>query len=179
MILFVAIFQIGIAKPINHIITYLIGNDLLIKNPTDTFLMSLGAIILAPILEELIFRGIILKGFLSRYSYKKAILFSAIVFGAIHVKPLQIWGAILLGLFLGWVYYKTKNIGAVIVSHFFANFSILLQSYFYYTFIDSSKIIFIDAIFVPISILILIALLQRLLKKMKKNAPDHSLEYEI
>ena len=87
---------------------------------TDIF--SFVTIVLAaPLLEELIFRGIILNGFLHNYSPKKAIVVSAVLFGFVHLNPWQFVGATLLGLFMGWIYYKTHCIWLTIFIHFVNN----------------------------------------------------------
>ena len=67
-------------------------------------------VIAAPILEEILCRGVILKGLLKNYSPYKAILISAIFFGVIHMNPWQALPAFCGGLFLGWVFYKTQSV---------------------------------------------------------------------
>lgn len=78
-------------------------------------------VIAAPIFEELIFRGVILDGLLKKYSPQKAILFSAFLFGFIHLNPWQFIAGMLLGILAGWVYYKTNNLLLCIVIHFVNN----------------------------------------------------------
>ncbi|MBC6607742.1 CPBP family intramembrane metalloprotease [Hymenobacter sp. BT188] len=75
----------------------------------------------APILEELLFRGLLLPGLLKNYSPRKAILQSSLLFGIIHLNPAQVVSAFLLGLFLGWLYYRTQSLAACIVVHFLNN----------------------------------------------------------
>lgn len=70
----------------------------------------------APLLEELLFRGVILDGFLRRYSSFKAIFLSALFFAVLHYGP-QIATAMLLGLLAGYVYYYTGSIWACIILH--------------------------------------------------------------
>ena len=77
----------------------------------------LAAVIAAPILEELLFRGIILDGMLKRYSPAKAILLSAMLFGLIHINPVQVVNAFFLGLLFGWVYWKTGSLRSVMLMH--------------------------------------------------------------
>lgn len=67
-------------------------------------------VIAAPILEEIVFRGIILEGFLKNYSPWKAIFWSSLLFGAVHLNPWQAVTAISLGMLMGWLYYKTGSI---------------------------------------------------------------------
>jgi membrane protease YdiL (CAAX protease family) len=73
--------------------------------------------IMAPIFEELICRGIILDGFLKIYSPRKAILWSSLIFGIMHLNPWQFIGAFLGGLYLGWIYHRTQSIIPCIVIH--------------------------------------------------------------
>lgn len=77
----------------------------------------------APICEEVIFRGIILDGLLKNYSPRKAIIWSALLFGIVHLNPWQFIAALSLGLFMGWVYYKTGSLLTTIFIHFIANFA--------------------------------------------------------
>lgn len=81
--------------------------------------LTLG--IAAPILEELIFRGVILKKFLEKYSPAKAIIFSAIIFGLAHMNPWQFIAAFFIGLAIGYIYWKTKSIWPGIFMHFANN----------------------------------------------------------
>lgn len=166
MILMVIIFQIGFAKPINHLLKLFFEQNVLLVNPLNTFILSFGAISLGAVFEEIIFRGIILRGLLLTYSPKKAIIFSAIIFGVIHVKPLQIWGAIILGLFFGWIFYKTKSFGNTIILHFTANIIILIQSYLYFKFLDVETVSIISIIIIPISTILLFFIAHKLYKEM-------------
>jgi len=79
------------------------------------------AVIMAPILEELIFRGVILDGLLKKYRATGAIFLSALLFGIVHLNPWQFVGAFLLGLLFGWVYWQTKSLLLTILLHFFNN----------------------------------------------------------
>lgn len=77
--------------------------------------------IAAPIFEESIFRGIILNGLLKRYSPFKSIFISSFLFGIVHFNPWQFVGAMLIGFFMGWIYFKTKNLALTIFVHFVNN----------------------------------------------------------
>lgn len=75
------------------------------------------ATVAAPLLEEILCRGIILKGLLKNYSPYKAILISAIFFSLIHLNPWQSIPAFFYGLFLGWIYFKTQSVVPGMVFH--------------------------------------------------------------
>ena len=74
-------------------------------------------VIIAPLTEELLFRGLILRGFLSRYSEKKAILASALLFGAFHMNPWQFLGATIIGVLLAWLYVRTGSLLPCLFAH--------------------------------------------------------------
>lgn len=71
----------------------------------------------APLFEEMIFRGVVLQGFLKRYSPTKAILVSALIFSLAHLNPVQFLTAFTLGLLLGWIYWKTNSLLSSIFIH--------------------------------------------------------------
>ena len=83
----------------------------------DDVFSVLNIVIVAPVLEEVLCRGIILKGLLKNYSPDNAIGISAIFFGAIHLNPWQAIPAFVIGLFLGWIFYKTKSVLPGIIIH--------------------------------------------------------------
>lgn len=78
-------------------------------------------VIIAPVIEEMIFRGIVLDGLLHNSRPLTAILLSALLFGIIHMNPWQFVSAFISGLFIGWIYYKTRDIYICIFAHFCNN----------------------------------------------------------
>ena len=60
--------------------------------------------VVAPVLEEMLFRGVILRGFLRQYSRTFAILWSATLFGIAHLNLYQMATALVLGIVSGWLY---------------------------------------------------------------------------
>jgi membrane protease YdiL (CAAX protease family) len=87
------------------------------KSFTTNIFSVINMVIAAPILEEVLGRGIILKGLLKNYSPIKAIIVSAIFFSLIHLNPWQSIPAFLNGVFLGWVYYKTRSVIPGMIIH--------------------------------------------------------------
>ena len=97
-----------------------------------TFRAAMGAtgwstfvyfVLAAPLLEELIFRGIMLDGLLKRYGPLTSIIVSSLLFGLAHLNPWQFVTGFVIGCFLGWVYLRSGSVGACIVIHMAANFS--------------------------------------------------------
>jgi membrane protease YdiL (CAAX protease family) len=88
----------------------------------DPVVMVITAVIMAPIFEEIIFRGIIQKGMINNgVKPWKAILLASVLFGVIHGNPWQFVGATLLGTVLGLVYYKTRSLLLPMLLHGFNN----------------------------------------------------------
>lgn len=85
--------------------------------------------VFAPVFEEWLFRGEILRGLLNhrRKDGSKginpgwAISISAALFAFIHLNPWQAIPAFLLGLLFGWVYYKTGSLSLTMLMHSFNN----------------------------------------------------------
>lgn len=84
--------------------------------------------IVAPVIEELIFRGLILYGLLRNYKPHTAIIVSALLFSLFHLNPWQIPATMVLGLLLGWIMFRTKNILLAIAGHSLNNFMVLLTT---------------------------------------------------
>ena len=79
--------------------------------------------ILAPLAEEVVFRGAILRKILSIMPDRHwiAIAISALIFGIVHFNLAQGSHAFLIGLLLGWMYYRTRSIIPGITFHWINN----------------------------------------------------------
>ena len=86
--------------------------------------------IAAPIFEEILFRGIILRALLKKYNPYLAILLSAIGFGIFHMNPWQFLYATVLGLYLGYMYWKTRSLFYPIVIHTLLNATAFFMAQF-------------------------------------------------
>jgi uncharacterized protein len=73
--------------------------------------------VLAPVLEEMAFRGIILRSFLLQYSRTKAILMSSLLFGVAHMNVYQLATALALGIVAGWLYERCRSLWPCILLH--------------------------------------------------------------
>ena len=80
-------------------------------------LMILYALVLGPVVEELIFRGITYHSAAKVMSFQWAIVVQAILFGAFHMNHLQSAYAFVLGLGLGYIMYLYDNIIITILIH--------------------------------------------------------------
>ncbi|OSB08292.1 CPBP family intramembrane glutamic endopeptidase [Paraclostridium bifermentans] len=96
----------------------------------NTIVISIQVIIIGPIIEELIFRKILLGKLLEKFSNRpiKAIVYSALIFGIIHLNIIQGVAAFGGGIILGLIYYYTKSIKATIFAHILNNFLIVIPN---------------------------------------------------
>ena len=92
--------------------------DMILKDRWGYLVIGL----LAPLAEELVFRGAILRALLQ---WKRnpwiGIVISALLFALIHMNPVQMPHAFLIGILLGWMYYRTDSIIPGIVYHWVNN----------------------------------------------------------
>jgi hypothetical protein len=68
-----------------------------------------------------LFRGVILEGLLSRYKPARAILYSSLLFGLMHIDILRIFNTFLAGLIFSYLYYKTRSLIPCIFAHSLCN----------------------------------------------------------
>lgn len=107
-------------------------SQLMEQMTNNTATMIVLAVIMAPIFEEIVFRGIIQRGLINKgMQPMTAIWISAVAFGIIHGNPWQFVGAILLGFVMGVVYEKTKSLLLPILLHAFNNLASTLLIEFY------------------------------------------------
>lgn len=85
------------------------------------WLLFITVVIIGPIFEELIFRKLMIDR-LSRYGELVAVMTSSIAFGLFHGNFYQFFYAVMLGLILGYMYAKTRNIKYSIIMHMLINF---------------------------------------------------------
>lgn len=97
--------------------------EMLMQHP----LGIISTVIMAPIVEEMLFRGAI-EGHLLRIWKKPAyaIIVSALLFGLVHGNLVQAPFAFLLGLALGWIYYRSGSLLPSMLMHFVNNLTATL-----------------------------------------------------
>lgn len=97
-----------------------------LSNDEYVFTSYMTLLVIPVVFEEMLFRGFILKGLIRNYSAKTTIIFSALLFGLIHLNPWQFVSAFLLGLIFAWMALKTKSIIYPMMGHFINNLISLL-----------------------------------------------------
>lgn len=96
----------------NALLDFVMGNPLYI---------ILFAVILAPLLEEYIFRKQLIDR-LGKYGEKTAILFSGLTFGLFHMNLFQFFYAFGLGVIFAYVYTRTRRLRYSVIMHMIINF---------------------------------------------------------
>jgi uncharacterized protein len=82
--------------------------------------------VIAPFVEEMLFRGIFLRSFLHLYSKREAIIFSSMLFGIAHLNVYQTLVGLILGSLLGWLYVRTHSLWPCIAAHAVYNFAVFI-----------------------------------------------------
>lgn len=87
-------------------------------------MMCLNLLVVAPIVEEIVLRGVVYNQIESTTNNYTAIIVSALLFGLIHITAggatLAV-GAFLIGLILAYIYARTKSLWVCIIAHSIAN----------------------------------------------------------
>jgi membrane protease YdiL (CAAX protease family) len=115
IILILNLISTGVAE---NYLNWLNNAKLLNLGPEATliqYVLFLGLItIVAPVVEEVIFRGIMIERLGAKYNYGWAVIISSVIFGILHSNPV---GAFISGVILSLVYLKTKTLKGPIVIH--------------------------------------------------------------
>lgn len=107
-------------------------SEMMNRLTNDFTTMLLLAVVMAPLFEEIVFRGIVQKGLINNgVKPTLAIWIAAVVFGLVHGNPWQFVGAVLLGVAMGIVYHRTGSLLLPILLHAFNN--LIGTLLFYYT----------------------------------------------
>lgn len=81
------------------------------------WLSLLTTAVLAPVFEEWLCRGEVLRGLLRKMAPGKAIALSALFFAVLHLNPWQALNAFVLGCLFGYVYYRTGSLWLTMLMH--------------------------------------------------------------
>jgi membrane protease YdiL (CAAX protease family) len=113
---------------IHNVIIYLLGivpqgmGILKLFSELDSpFWFMLVGIFLAPVVEEIFFRGFLFQGFRQQYGWVKGALLSSLIFGAVHLDPAAFLPAALLGFLFAYMYHRTNSVWVPISLHMLVN----------------------------------------------------------
>lgn len=88
-----------------------------IISDSPVWVSLLSVSVLAPLFEEWLCRGMILRGLLQKISPVWAMVISALCFAVIHLNPWQALPAFVLGMLFAYVYYKTGSLKTTMLMH--------------------------------------------------------------
>lgn len=135
-----------------------------------TFFEVYSAIILAPLCEELYFRGYLLSAF-KKFGFIQAIIFSAFLFSFLHWDSIgHIITASIGGLIYGYLVYRTGSIFSSILAHTSFNATVVIIIYFGHFDIYAKDPLYI--ILTIISAVLIMPLLQMLIKDTSPEEID-------
>ena len=86
-------------------------------------LSFLTLVVLAPVIEEFMFRGLLLHRWTQKWGLYKAVLFSSLLFGVMHP---DVIGAFAFGIAMCVLYLKTQTLWVPILCHALTNFAVWL-----------------------------------------------------
>jgi len=118
----VAVSQFGIEpQGVKHVVKGLPGN----------VLVGLALLaVLAPLVEELIFRGLVYGWLAGRWGGLTAWLLSSLAFAAAHYEPAHVVLVLPLGLLFGWLRWRTDSLLPSLIAHILNNgFALLAAVY--------------------------------------------------
>ena len=137
LIFWIMIFAIPVVAVFNlanlWVIKHIFGKVLVAQPPTATNLTELLINLLiiggvAGICEEVLFRGVVQRGF-ERLGTVRAILLSAFLFGLMHSDFQKLLGTFMLGTLIGFIVYRTDSIFGGIFAHFTNNSIATVMAY--------------------------------------------------
>ncbi len=79
--------------------------------------MAVAASVLAPLAEEVAFRGYLLSALRTHLRPGAAILGSSVLFACMHLDPVRFPAVLFLGLFLGWLAWRSGSIWPAVAAH--------------------------------------------------------------
>ncbi|HEX2187439.1 MAG TPA: type II CAAX endopeptidase family protein [Longimicrobiaceae bacterium] len=89
----------------------------LTRTPEGRLTVVLFAVVAAPLVEELVFRGLVQGRLERRWGPARALAFTSVVFAVFHALPWVLPIHVMLGLVFGWAVYATRSIWAGVLLH--------------------------------------------------------------
>ena len=113
--------------PVTSLIQHLSPDASALEDSMETLMGGSGVLVFlcvaicAPFFEELFVRGILLRGLLTKMRPGWAIFWSALMFAVMHANLVQGFSALVLGMLLGYAYYRTGCLWLTMLMHFANN----------------------------------------------------------
>jgi len=91
-------------------------------SPVEFVFVVIVVALVPAMAEELLFRGLVQRSLEQEAGGLRGAILAGIIFGAYHLNPLSVVPLMALGIFFGYVVYRSQNITLAISAHFFNNF---------------------------------------------------------
>lgn len=137
----------------------------------DVFLNFICAAVYAPLVEEFVFRGVIMQP-LRRYGDHFAVLASAFIFGLAHASITGFVFAFICGIAMGYATLLTGSLWTGIIIHFCNNFFAVLTSELYTAFPDMGDLPYLAAVYIIFFVGIASVILLALSKSFRFSKPN-------
>jgi membrane protease YdiL (CAAX protease family) len=95
---------------------------------TPIWFFIVGAL-LAPLVEEIFFRGFLFQGFRARYGWVAGMLLSSAIFAIAHLDPVSLIPTFILGNLLAYLYQRSNSIWPGVILHMIVNTFGLISVY--------------------------------------------------
>ena len=103
----------GITPELQDVVQWVLDE----KSPLILGCLLFFGIIIAPVVEEIFFRGFLQSALKKSFGGRYAVIMSAALFSAVHIDIFAFLQIFILGLLLGHLYEKTKTLTASIIVH--------------------------------------------------------------
>lgn len=108
---------VRLVLPLPEEIASEIGKTMLIDNGLDFILVTFSAVILAAVVEEAIFRGMLQQSVEKHVDVTKGVIYSSIAWALVHGNHYMMLQIFLFGFFLGWLAWRTNSIIPSLIAH--------------------------------------------------------------
>ena len=98
-----------------------IDDDTIYNHVELVVLTGILAVFVAPVAEEVFFRGFLIRGFARRFTILAAMPLSAVLFAAVHLDVGSLIPFALIGLVFGWLFVRSGSLAAPMLAHFIFN----------------------------------------------------------
>ena len=88
---------------------------------SSPWLIFVTGVLIAPLVEEIFFRGFLYPGLRERYGWIPAALISAALFAGVHLQPITMPPIFLMGLIFAYLYQRTGSIWPGVIMHLGTN----------------------------------------------------------
>ena len=96
--------------------------------PEFVFVVLIVAVVPA-LAEEFLFRGIVQRSMEETVGGLRGAILAGVIFGAFHMNPFSLVPLVALGIFFGYLVFRSRNITLAVAAHFFNNFIACTATY--------------------------------------------------